>query len=273
MENNTIDLSLFHKVCNIDLSAFEHVFVNKSITKRMGVNHIVCIEEYFNFIKSNKSETDELIASLYIPYSEFFRNSLSFSLLENIVIPEIVREKAFKKNKEIRIWSMACADGQEVYSIAMLIEEFLSKTEAEIPYRIFATDIKQSALKKASKGSYTIDEVQNISLRRINNFFELKNNLYNVSSKLKKNVYFSDFDLLSNDVVCPEASIFGNFDIILCCNVLFYYNSFSRNTILNKVKNCLHTDGYLVTGEAERDIVSKFEFVNTYQSSAIFQNI
>lgn len=268
---NIDEINFFFDPYQIDIQKFDSSFVLKTIDKRISSTGQYSKDEYFEFIKNNTEELQILKSSLYIHYSEFFRNSLTFALLEQFVIPEIIRKKTNKKTREIRIWSTACAGGQEAYSIAILLHEILSRTEQKINYRIFASDINVEELEKAKNGVFSADELGNITIKRLNQFFTKKNDLYYISPELKKNIHFSKFDLISDKMLCPEASIFGDFDMVFCCNLLFYYNSEFRNIILDKIQNCISENGYLITGEAEKEIVKKYNFTNIIAPSAIFK--
>ena len=270
----SVDLKMiaeYLKPYQIDLYNFDADFVVKTLNKRISSIEVKTYEDYCNYLKNNNFELSNLKKTLYINYSEFFRNSLTFSYLEHIIIPEIIRQKQLKKNKEIRIWSMATANGMEAYSIAILLDEITSKSNIDISYRIFATDIVSEEIEYAQRGIYKTEEIENISYKRLNTYFEQKNNQYFISSKLKKNISFSCFDVVSDQMLCPEASIFGDFDLIFCCNILFYYNSNIQNTILKKAINCISSNAYLITGEVEKDIVSKSRLFVNISPSAIFR--
>jgi chemotaxis protein methyltransferase CheR len=270
----SVDLKIiadYLKLHQIDLHNFDADFVVKTLNKRINSIEVETYEDYCKYLKNNIIELSTLKKAFYINYSEFFRNSLTFSYLEHIIIPEIIRQKQLKKNKEIRIWSMATANGMEAYSIAILLDEIISKSNSDISYRIFATDIVSEEIEYAQKGVYKTEEIENISNKRLNTYFTQKNNKYIISSKLKENINFSCFDVVSDQMLCPEASIFGDFDLIFCCNILFYYNSNIQNTILKKANNCISSYAYLITGEVEKDIVSKSKLFINISPTAIFK--
>ncbi len=271
MSVELINIIEFLRLHQIEIQHFDEKFFIKTLEKRISSTEAKSYDDYYNILLSNTKELTELQKTLYINYSEFFRNSLTFSFLEQIIIPEIIRKKQLKKNKEIRVWSMATANGQEAYSIAILLDEIISKSNTDISYRIFATDIIKEEIESAKKGIYNTEDVENISLKRLNSYFEKKNNQYIASAKLKNNIYFSLFDVISDQMLCPEASIFGDFDLIFCSNILFYYNSHIHNIILNKAINCISSNAYLITGEAEKEILKKSGGLINLFPSAIFR--
>ena len=158
----------------------------------------------------------------------------------------------------LRVWSAGCSTGQEAYSIAMMLENELEKGRKAFRYRIIATDISESALELANKGVYREEAIQNIRARDINRFFERDIENYTVCERLKRNVSFSRYDLLDPFSANPQESIFGNFDLVICSNVLFYFEKEHQRFILGKLVNALVGNGYLITGEAERQNVLKY---------------
>ena len=196
----------------IDITAYEDSFLKKTIQKRMTESKSNSMEEYCTLLKQSSTEGNLLIALLQNNYSEFFRNALTFDVLERIVLPSLSQKK---KKKEIRIWSAACAQGQEVYSIAMLLEELRNGDKTKLKYRIFATDICDAQINKAGIGKYPSSALNNISFKRAEKWFtKLKDN-YTIKPQLKENIDFSVFDLLDKNSGSPSASIFGDFDIII----------------------------------------------------------
>lgn len=252
---------------DFDISIYEISFLKKAIQRRITATYCNCVEEYYTLLEQSNTEGRSLIESLQNNYSEFFRNALTFAVIERIVLPSII----VNKKKEIRIWSAACALGQEAYSIAMLLEEFRNKDRDRFKYRIFATDKCGEQLKKAQSGQYPISALNNINLKRAENWFVKKNDMFTIKPKLMENIDFSVYDLLDTNSISPSASIFGNFDIVICANLLFYFNTEIREQILNKVSKSISDGGYLITGEAEREILLKNNFSEIYPLSGIFQ--
>lgn len=253
----------------LDISMYEKSFLVKSLEKRMTLLKINNDASYTELITHDQNEAAALLHSLNICYSEFFRNSLVFALLEQIVFPRFIDEKPV--NSEIRIWSAGCAGGQEPYSIAMVLDDLIRRKEKTNKFRVFATDISEKALASAQKGSYDSKDVQNISLRMISHYFTLKGETYSVTRQLKESIDFSEYDLLDPNSISPAASIFGDFDLVFCSNLLFYYKPAMRQLILDKLYHALSPKGFLITGEAEREIVAKHKFRPVVPPASVFQ--
>jgi len=271
-ENHKNIESLLKKMIKLDFSKYDLAFFEKSLKQRYEQINCSSEEEYFEVLEKNSSERKKLSESLNINYSEFFRNPLTFAVLEHIVLPEIVRQKIGTKQKEIRIWSAACASGQEAYSLAILLEEMKSYCSEKFTYRIFATDQSELQIHSAQEGKYSASALNNLNFKRVGQWFTKQGEAYTVKRDLKEHIDFLDFDLFDDKLRCPAESIFGDFDIIICANLLFYYKKEFQEVILDKIKNSLAFGGYLITGETEREIVKKNNFSEVFPQSAIFRN-
>lgn len=250
---------------------YNTVFLNKSIQRRMDEIHCATPGQYLKTIAQNPSETKLLTDSLLNNYTEFFRNPLTFSVLERIVLPSLILKNKASKNKEIRIWSAACATGQESYSLAMLLEELMNGEKATLNYRIFATDQSEAQVNKARIGLFSADEINNLTMKRVSKWFTNQGNAYFIKQELKNNIDFSVFDLFDERFSSPPASIYGDFNIVVCANLLFYYKPEFREILLEKTGNCLARGGFLICGETEREILLDSHYQEVFPQSAIFR--
>ncbi len=254
-----------------DISVYDNSFLSRSIEKRLSVTQCVSIDRYLEFLATNPEEAGLLCRSLIIQFSEFFRNPLTFSLLEQVVLPNLIQKKTSTRQKEIRIWSTACSAGQEAYSLAIIMEEILARSDNKLSYRIFATDLFEAQLDEARRGQFTEASLGQVTMKRLTRWFEKRGNIYNVQQSLRDHIDFSVFDLLNPERFSPPASIFGDFDLIFCANIFFYYKTVYRDIMIRKTGNCLAPNGYLVTGETEREILMNHNYQEICQQSAIFQ--
>jgi chemotaxis methyl-accepting protein methylase len=241
--------------CGKDMSVFDEAFLRKSIENRGKALGINSLDAYCMRLEESAAEADTLFRSLGITHSEFFRNPLAFALLEQWILPNLASRKSVKG--EIRIWSACCAAGQEAYSIAMLLDGLKSVSGNEIRFRIFATDISLTALAQAREGTYDQKEVQSVKLMFLQRYFERKGGTYIVTPRLRDQVNFSVYDLLDRFSAYPAESIYGDFDIVFCSNILFYYSAEIQNLILMKMRQSMSDDGCLITGEAEKALVER----------------
>lgn len=246
-------IQVMRQIHGQDLSVFDKAFLKKSLESRVALASRGSAQTYLQRLAEERSEADALLQSLNVNYSEFFRNPLAFALLEQLILPGLV-ESAEKSGKgEIRVWSAACADGQEAWSVAILLDELVR--ERDIPYRIIATDRSESALAKASAGVYSADDLGNVRARQLRKCFLSQDASFAITPRFRKHVNFSAFDLLNHETDSPAASIYGGFDLILCSNVLLYYRPEFQRFILDKLRRSLASGGTLVVGETEVEIV------------------
>ena len=259
-------MSRFH---GRDISFYDESFLAKSVEKRMAAVSIELVDTYLAYLSARADEADQLFASLNITFSEFFRNPLTFALLENLILPELIERK---ERTEIRIWSTACSAGQEPYSIAMLLDDLIARRGKTVRFRIFATDRSGTELASAKRGVYEFGAVQNVRLKHIRSYFTQQGETFKVTAGIRDRIDFSFHDLLDQCSACPPESIYGDFDLVICNNVLFYYRPDIQRCILAKVYSSLSDKGYLITGEAEKAIVERTEgFCAVASASTIFQ--
>ena len=251
-----------------DISIYAESFLDTTINERVVATASKTADDYLALLESNKDEASLLLDSLTNAYSEFFRNPLTFALLEQFVLPKLTNENSKLPSGEIRVWSAGCSAGQEPYSLAMLIEHFKTTHLINSRFRIFATDISTKQIEIARQGFYDVKALQNTRMRFIKKYFEESKNGFLLDDKIKKQVDFSLFDLLNNGSSAPPASIFGDFDLIMCSNVLFYYRPEIRKMILSKFHRSLKSDGFFITGEAEVSVVKSFGKFRQFASPA-----
>lgn len=264
-------VKILKEVHRIDVSMYEKSYLLSLIESRVENTLSKNIEDYYDLLEASKEEGDIFLQKLHINYSEFFRNPLTFAVLERILIPDLIQNIKNNKRKELRIWSAACASGQEVYSLAILLEEFKKITHSIFSYRIFGTDCSQSIIEEAQKGRYTFSDLRNLHIKYLDEWFIKQDEIYVIKPALNKNIDFSLFDLFDEKRNAPSISIFADFDLVICSNLLYYYKPAYQKIILKKLANSLSDGGYFVTGEAEREIVQNYNFEEIYPQSAIFK--
>lgn len=253
---------------SVDFSLFDRNFLMKIIHNRSAkLNHIF-VDDYLDYLELEKEEVQLLYNSLNINYSSFFRDSITFSYLEKKVLPSLIQSKLRSGEKVIKVWSAACAAGQEAYSVAMLLDELLQNESVD--YNIIATDNNADILKK--NGIYTRADVSNVTYDRIENYFNKKGNHYQINDTLKSKVSFTEFNLLDNPQHLTLKSIEKSFDIVLCSNVLFYYRDKQKRKIIKHIIKSTSQHGVIITGEVERDDLISQGLIELFEYSSIFVN-
>ena len=243
---------------HIDISVFDNLFLSRTIEGRISELSLKIGSEYLSYLKENISESVLLRESLNNSFSEFFRDPLTFNLIEQLVLPKLFSRKESQKSGELRIWSAGCAAGQEPYSLAIITEDYRAATHKDLKIRIFGTDRNQKELNAASKGIYHQKSLRNVKLFYVSNYFSNSGEFYSINSNIKDIIDFSLFDLLGDDDGSPPSSIYGDFEIVMCSNLLFYYNTDVQEKILTRLSKAMAPGGFLITGEAETSIIESF---------------
>jgi len=266
-------IGLIYKLSGQDISIYEESFLKRSVTNRLVHKSIPDISSYMSYLSDHVGEALEFIGTLSIKYSEFFRNPMTFYALELLLLPRLMEEYVKHNKKHVRVWSAGCAAGQEAYSVAMILEELIRRLyNAPVSYQVFATDVSEKALNDAQKGVYDPCVLRKVPKQYLDTYFIREKDLYAVRDTLKTRIEFSFYDLLDPCLKHPPPGIYGDFDLIICSNLLFYYNPTVRKQILAKLSQALSPEGLLVTGEAEREIVAKNGFTPVQCPSHIFKN-
>lgn len=233
----------------IDISIFDDQYILKTIESSLNKFNIETIDGFIEFLNSKEDRFLEFYNSFLNGYSLFFREDLTYSLLYSIVLPELIDN--LKNDEELRIWSVGCSKGQEPYSIAILCEALKLKFAHNFNYRIFATDVSKSALYKAEAGVYSIGDLINTKYKYLNMYFTKISDAYHINNEIKKHVYFSEYNVVTSKSKYPPESIFGNLDIVICNNLLIYYNNEVKEDIVEKLFSSVRLDGYFITSETE----------------------
>lgn len=244
-------LDLLQDQRGFDFTGYRTAMLERRIQKRIYSTNSKNFDDYLEYLTRQPDELDNLIDVFTINVSRFFRNSLAFEYINKIIIPEVFLAKAKAHDDSIRIWSAGCSFGEEPYSVAILINEFLRKEKTSVNLNIFATDIDKKALKRASAGYYDLESIKKVKYGIYKKYFTKEGDRFKISPEIKKMVYFSFYDLLDKNHIVPPDSVFGGFDIVLCRNVLIYFDLDYQKIILNKLYKSLNQNGYLILGEAE----------------------
>jgi len=248
-------IGVLRSVQGLDLTPYDESFLCKAIDKRVQATGSRSREDYAALLAEQRAEAETLTRSLRISYTDFFRNPLAFALLEQRILPALIAAREQVGHGEIRVWSAGCAAGQEAWSVAMLLDELTQAHEPPLAYRIFASDLAEPELAVGRAGEYPANALGNVRQRHLHACFCQHGDNFAIAPRLRARVDFSAYDLLDEGSSSPQASIYGDFELSLCCNLLFYYRPAVQQRILAKICRALTPGGYLVTGETEHEIV------------------
>lgn len=234
-----MDLAYFEqwvlKEFNINLSAYKSNQLHRriqSLMSRVGVNSV---DEYINLLKRDPEQKQKFLDFITINVSEFFRNPEIFDELK-----EKMKKELLIGNKPLKIWSAACSIGAEPYSLAMILDDLTPG----VRHKIIATDIDNTIIDRAKKGEYVLSEVKNISKEYLQKYFKIEGDKYIVDSKIKNMVSFKKHDLILERYD-------NDFDLIVCRNVVIYFNQDVKDEIYKKFSSSLKKGGMLFVGATE----------------------
>ena len=251
----TKDLALILNYLNekrgVDFSGYCISMVERRLRHRFSSIKCGSYKDYLNYLQENPDELDNLLDVLTINVSRFFRDTLTFEYIADIVLPAIVYEKKKANDNSIRVWSSGCAKGEEAYSIAILIHELFEKEALKTNISIFATDIDSQILKKAKKAAYPFESIKSVKYRLLKKYFTSEEETYQLMPVIRNLVSFSVYDILDKKSYAPPESVFGSFDMVLCRNVLIYFDTEHQDQIFDRLYRSMSKNAYLVLGEAE----------------------
>ena len=230
-----------------DFREYKRGTVSRRLERRIHATGARTYLDYMRFLDAHPEEYQRLAEYLTIKTSGFFRSPYTFQQLYRVVLPELVAYKGKQGEYRLRMWSTACARGEESYSIAILLAQFLGRRLPDFDILVYATDISQWALNEAQIGVYSSKEVEALSPATLQNYFIRHNQCYKVKADIGQMVSFSHFDLTST-----APSPFFKLDCIFCCNVLIYLQRQLQERVLSMLCDSLATPGYLILGEVER---------------------
>jgi len=235
----------------VDLSGYRRPMLDRRLNSRLAVVRLTEPAGYLERLRSDPEEYDRLLDAFSIGATSFFRNPLVWEILGNSVLPLLVEHKRAGRSPEFRMWSAGCASGEEAYSIAILAHEILRGELAGWKVHIFATDLNEGALKSATRGIYPRDRLEHTRLGIVDRYFIASAAGYEVQPFIRRMVWFSRHDLASSRRLAPAESVFGTFDLILCRNVLIYFDRDLQARVIEKLTRTLARGGWLVLGESE----------------------
>ena len=237
-------LNNIYRQRGIDFRQYRPKCLRRRIVVGMHEANVESFCAYLDFLNKNPQQYDKLLDRITINVSEFFRNPKTFKAIREKVIPAIVERKENIAGYNIRIWSAGCATGEEPYSLAILFKEALQKLGQNSKINIIATDIDKNALRKAKIGCYGVKALKGLKASQIAAYFDKDNDNYCIKHQIKVMVKFMDYNMISDQL--PRAV-----DLILCRNVIIYFNKELQNKVYANFYNALASSGFLVAGKTE----------------------
>ena len=226
----------------VDFTFYKRSMIARRLARRMAVHKVESLSEYLRFLEDHRGELDILFQDILIHVTSFFRDPDVFTALRQKIFPQILAERP--PGEPVRIWVPGCSTGEEVYSIVICLLECLGNRAPDTPVQVFATDINEAAIGKARAGTYSEDEVAELSPERRGRFFTRANGNYLVNQDIRELCVFARHDL-TND---PP---FSKLDLLSCRNVLIYFESVLQKKVFAYFHYALKPTGVLLLGRSE----------------------
>lgn len=229
-------------VCHIDFTLYKRATVKRRLGRRLALHKLETLAEYVRFLQATPGEAENLCQDLLIRVTSFFRNPETFDELVRTVLPRLLEDRS--RERPLRIWVPGCASGEEVYSIAICVLEYLGERAAGIPIQLFGTDASNAAIETARAGLYIENIARNVSEERLRRFFVKQGAYYQVGKAVRDLCVFSHHDLTRD----PP---FSRMDLVSCRNLLIYLTPELQKRVFPIFHYALNPDGCLMLGLSE----------------------
>jgi two-component system CheB/CheR fusion protein len=226
----------------VDFTHYKQTTIKRRLERRMMLRRVESLDEYSALIDSDPGEIAALYEDFLIRVTEFFRDPASFDALRQYVLPTLCEGRSTKQ--PIRIWVPGCATGEEIYSVAIALLEYLGDGLPALRIQIFGTDVSDAALQKARAGVYHPNVLHEVSAERLERFFARQNSEYRIAKEVR------DLCLFARQDVTRDPP-FSRLDLISCRNLLIYLDDVAQRRVLRTFHYALRPQGMLFFGPAE----------------------
>ncbi len=234
----------------IKLPEVKKVMLQSRLHKRLRFLNMSSFNEYIDYIFSEEGLQYEIIHMLDVVSTnktDFFREPVHFDFMKDVILPEYV--DSFPLNRPMKIWSAGCSSGEEVYTIAMTVEDF-KKNHPGLDYSILGTDISTDILNRALNGVYKEEKIKNIPINTKKKYFlrskDRSKKKARVIKDLRNKARFQRLNFM--DI---SYSVTDVYDVVFCRNVLIYFNRNVQEQVINKIITKLRSGGYFFIGHSE----------------------
>ncbi|CAA9200445.1 Protein-glutamate methylesterase/protein-glutamine glutaminase [Flavobacterium bizetiae] len=248
-ENDPNDEVVFQEIIKIlrhhsgvDFTYYKQTTIRRRIARRMALNKIVTLRDYLKVLQGDKVASEDLFNDLLIPVTEFFRDTKIFQIMREKVFP-ILTSRVTEGNS-IRIWIAGCSTGEEAYTLAIALHEYLGENLEGKEIQIFASDISEVAIAKARIGFYRKSQMRNVSETILTKYFTANTSGYKIKRQIRDLCIFAVHNFLTD----PP---FARMDLITCRNVFIYMDSFLQKKSLTTFHYALKENGFLLLGKSE----------------------
>jgi two-component system, chemotaxis family, CheB/CheR fusion protein len=225
-----------------DFSLYKENTIQRRLERRMHVHQIESLKQYLRFLLGNPSELDALFQELLIGVTSFFRDPQAFEILEQKVLPSLVEGKP--EGAALRLWVAGCSTGEEAYSLAILLREYLTLKKLRLTVQIFASDLDSRAIEQARAGLYPVGIAGDMTPDRLQRFFTKEDGSYRIKKEIRDLVVFATHNILTD-------APFTKLDFLSCRNLLIYLEAKAQHKLFPLFHYALKPNGILFLGSSE----------------------
>ncbi len=234
--------TILRAATGVDFRRYKRPTIERRLQRRMVLHKLTGLDQYVRFLDAHPDEVQALYSDVLIHVTKFFRDPQSMAALNAQVLPHIVG--GHPGEQPIRIWIPGCSTGEEVYSFAIVLLEFLYDRSLSTPVQIFGTDVAEPAIEHARAGLYSDSIAADIGAERLRRFFAKVDAGYRINKAVRDVCIFARQDLTRD----PP---FSKLDLIACRNVLIYLSADLQKKLMGVFHYALKPNGFLVLGNAE----------------------
>jgi two-component system CheB/CheR fusion protein len=234
---------LLRRVTTVDFSGYKSPTIARRIQRRMALQKIDELKDYGNLLHRDPREVEALYQDLLINVTSFFRNPDAFAALRQTVYPSILQART-SASGPVRIWVPGCSTGEETYSHAISLVEFLVEEREDIPIQVFGTDLSESAIQRARAGVYKENIEADVTPARLRRFFYKADGGFQIKKSIRDLCIFSTQNVFND----PP---FSRMDLVSCRNVMIYLSQALQKRVVPIFHYALNPTGFLMLGSTE----------------------
>ncbi len=262
---------LIREMCGIKIFDHQMDKFRETVCKSCKRLNFPDCESYIKSLQQQSFDSsiqEDLIAGITVGESYFFRDKAQMEYLKNKLFPSLIEKRRKQGSLYLRIWSAGCSDGQELYSMVIILHQLLPDL-ADWKLHLLGTDINIDALSRAIKGQYSEWSFRSIDNGIRNTFFSKKKNYWQIKNSIKKLTKFSYLNLNSDNYPSISSEI-NTIDLILCRNVFIYFDKSTAEVVMNKFYQSLLPGGYLLQSASDLQDFNISEFKHHFVDSTSY---
>lgn len=251
--------AIIRERAGIDFPDEKRYLLESRVRPRLVACGVSGFDEYVRYLQQeyDPDEVTKLLNAVTINETSFFRHPSQFEALGEVLIPEVIQQRRSNGTHKVRLWSAACSAGDEAYSLALLVEERVKPQFPHVEFEIIGTDIDTEVLEKARAGRYRKRALRNVPTAYLHKYFRRLDEAFVLHSSIREMVTFRSLNLTD----AQDMRHMQDFDVIMCANVLIYFDQTQKRKVLKSMHRSLRPGGYLLVGgsEALGDAAARFE--------------